>query len=277
LEEIGKRSGVLRVARDRRNGVADSAQLADIEKEVDKAVQEVQAFASAVKKKLNEIRGENEAFESKYPDARNSSSLEMRARCYTLAVINCKKTLDEFSSAHNAYLVDIRDGQKRRIQQVASASSTTLDEKTIDDLVESGRADEVLQRSLISEDLRSEVEALEQRRTNIQALERELRALYELFKDVATLVDIQQGTIDTIEGHIQKAKGYTIEGAKALENAEKHQKCSRMVKKNQPDHVVKSNKRVADVLQGMCCICVIVTIVLLFILIPSLVLGLKNA
>lgn len=236
IKEIDARGELMGALRDRRSGTADAELLKDIDAKCDRAVQEVQGFASAIKKALDNLNKENALFEKRFPDAPNSSSLEMRVRMYTLAIINCKKGMDRFTTSHNQLLSDIRDGQKRRLRQVSVTTAPSeggldsyLDEKTIDALVDSGKADTVLQRALVSDDLRLEIAEISQRHDNVLALERETRALYSLFQDLATLVDVQQNTIDCIGEHIKKAKGYAEKGEKLLQQAEKHQKCSRKV------------------------------------------------
>lgn len=230
LGEIGKRTEELKALTDQRAQTADSEGMGKIDEKANRVVQEVQAFAAAIKKTLDELNRENKDFTAKFHDAENSSSLQMRIKLFALHIILYKEALGEFSRAHTKFLDDAKSGQKRRLQQVSAAQpESRLDAKEIDDLVESGRAAEVIQQAIISDDLRSCIAEIEQRHDKILALERDIRSLYEVFKDVAKLVDVQQNSIDIIEDHIQKAKGYTEKAEQALTSAEKHQKCSRTV------------------------------------------------
>jgi len=73
--------------------------------------------------------------------------------------------------------------------------------------------------------------------------------VYELFKDLATLVDIQQESLDVIENRIILAKNYTETAEVELQHAENYQKKARARK---------------------CCIMILVLGVLVVILAPIL-------
>lgn len=62
------------------------------------------------------------------------------------------------------------------------------------------------------------------RRVCVQVLE-----IYELFRDLATLVDLQQESLDVIENRIIKAKNYTEKAEVELNEAEEYQKKARAV------------------------------------------------
>jgi hypothetical protein len=53
--------------------------------------------------------------------------------------------------------------------------------------------------------------------------------IYELFRDLATLVDLQQESLDVIENRIIKAKNYTEKAEVELNEAEEYQKKARAV------------------------------------------------
>ena len=48
--------------------------------------------------------------------------------------------------------------------------------------------------------------------------------VYELFRDLATLVDIQQESLDVIENRIVHAQEYASKGEEELRKAETHQR-----------------------------------------------------
>lgn len=54
--------------------------------------------------------------------------------------------------------------------------------------------------------------------------------IFELFKDLATLVDLQQESLDVIENRILKAKNYTEKAEVELNEAEDYQKKARAVR-----------------------------------------------
>ncbi len=56
----------------------------------------------------------------------------------------------------------------------------------------------------------------------IAALEKDVREVAEMFKEVAVLVNSQQDGIDTMEKNVQSAKKNAEEGAKELDEARPH-------------------------------------------------------
>src|SRR4051794_535399 len=66
-----------------------------------------------------------------------------------------------------------------------------------------------LSEALISDNLKNVVAVIEERHLDILKLEHQVLEIYELFRDLATLVDLQQESLDVIENRIMKAKNYT--------------------------------------------------------------------
>ncbi len=60
-------------------------------------------------------------------------------------------------------------------------------------------------------------------------LEQQVLEVYELFRDLATLVDLQQESLDVIEHRINKAKDHTEKAEVELNEAEDYQKKARNV------------------------------------------------
>ncbi len=53
--------------------------------------------------------------------------------------------------------------------------------------------------------------------------------IYQLFQDLATLVDIQQEALDVIENRVQMAKDYTEKAVVELKKGEEYQKKAQKV------------------------------------------------
>merc|ERR1712153_269840 len=80
-----------------------------------------------------------------------------------------------------------------------------------EEIVASGQANEFIAKKLTSdasESLTEMVRDIEERHLDILKLERQVLEVYELCKDLATLVELQQESLDVIENRIQKAKAY---------------------------------------------------------------------
>lgn len=102
-----------------------------------------------------------------------------------------------------------------------------LTEEQLNKIIESGQIRTVIQQSLLSETLQETVHHLEFRHFTILELERQVLELHELFKDLATLVDLEQESLNVIEVHIGKADNYVQRGADNLTDAQSYQKSAR--------------------------------------------------
>lgn len=78
----------------------------------------------------------------------------------------------------------------------------------------------------VSSDLDDHVEKLEQRHQAILKLGSDVMEMSELFKDLRTLVDEQDGQIDQIAKNIESVHQRVEDGKKDLDKAEKHQRNS---------------------------------------------------
>jgi t-SNARE complex subunit (syntaxin) len=115
---------------------------------------------------------------------------------------------------------------------------------------------QVIQEAIVSDNLRATVAAIEERHLDILLLERHVIELFEMFRDLATLVDLQQESMDVISRHIDKAKNHVERGEVDLQAAEKYQKKSRNLQ---------------------CCCLFLVLAVLVAVLVPTLLLTVGNA
>jgi len=122
--------------------------------------------------------------------------------------------------------------------------------------VESGQANNVIKQALLSDNLKSVVKDIEERHLDILKLESQVLEVYELFRDLATLVSLQQESLDVIEHRIQNAAAYTKQAQEQLVQAEHHQTKAR---------------------QKKCCLLMILLGVLLAILVPSILAGIKKS
>lgn len=87
-------------------------------------------------------------------------------------------------------------------------------------------------------------------------LEQSVLEIYELFQDLATLVELQSESLDVIETRISKARDYTERAEVELHSAEDYQKKSR---------------------SKMCIMLVLLVIVLIAVLAPTLYTQLKSS
>jgi t-SNARE complex subunit (syntaxin) len=109
-------------------------------------------------------------------------------------------------------------------------------------------AQQFIQQALISDDMQGVVEDIEERHQGILRLESQVLEVYELFRDLAVLVDMQQEHLDVISNNILNAKAFTQKAEVDLVVAENYQK--------------KARKR-------QCCIVILIIILIFGVLLMS--------
>jgi len=139
----------------------------------------------------------------------------------------------QLSRSWEVYLLVCQECQQsfdaRHRRQIRCVNQKLTDEQ-VEQIMSSGQVDAVVKASLISDELKLVVQDIDLRHREILKLERQVLELHELFKDLATLTNLQQEHLDSIEGHVQKARVHTENGEKALQDAAKHQQAARKKK-----------------------------------------------
>jgi len=156
----------------------------------------------------------------------------------------CMQNLyDKFNKSFDKFNASIKNCHKRRIMTIFNSK---ISEEKIDkmDFVE---MNQICRESIFNNDVLDMVQSLEERHNETIKLEKSIKELYELFKDVAILIDIAQDNLDKTQNHISNAQNYVANSEKHLKNGEKHQRSAH-------------SKQV--------CICFVVLIVLVIIIFP---------
>jgi len=179
---------------------------------------QAQSQGSECKKRLDNLNTENIKFEKENPTA---ATTQARKNLHLKNVKDFQLSMKEFSEASDEFRKSLQDTTRRQLKNAG------LSDKEADKVVESGNAQQVLQQAMVDENLDDLVQEIESRHDDIMKLERQVLEVAELFKDLATLVDVQQDTIDTIEHRIESAKGHVDKGTEAVIEAEKLQKSGR--------------------------------------------------
>jgi len=122
---------------------------------------------------------------------------------------------------------EFKQSLQERIRRQLKIVDSKISDEEVEKIVASGQADGVIKQVLISENLQDVVRDIEDRHLDILKLERQVLEVYELFKDLATLVEIQQESLDVIENRIGKAKDYVERAEGQLAEAEVYQKKTR--------------------------------------------------
>ncbi len=215
----------------------------DVMAQMDKIMANTNTYGHAIKQALDEIKSENSAYKKSNPSS--FSHIQMRSNLYETHIKKFQAAMNTYNSAAHNFKQDLQKRTKRELKIVDS----DLTEQEVDEIVESGRAQDVIKQALVSENLQDVVRVIEERHADIMRLEQQVLEIYELFRDLAVLVDLQQESLDVIENRIMHAKNYTEKAEVDLQEAEEYQKKAR---------------------NRQCCILIILLVIVAVILGPTL-------
>lgn len=133
-----------------------------------------------------------------------------------------KKLFDlttEYNKLSTEFKQEIQNNMKKYLTYAG------LSDKEVEKVMDSGQSlDVVLKKVLISDNVKDIVASIEERHLDILKLERNVLEVFELFKDMASLVDLQEEKIHSIENNILKARNHVEKGEGELVEGEKNQK-----------------------------------------------------
>jgi len=216
---------------------------------LEKLMNQSTALGHKIKRALEDIKKSNTDYQSKNKD---SAHFQMRSNLYQTNIRRFHQVMNDYKGVSHDFKQMLQLRTKRQLKIV----DRDISDAAIDKIVESGRAQDVIRQALMTENLQAAVHEIEERHLDILKLEEQVLEVYELFKDLATLVDLQQESLDVIDNRISSAKNYTETAEKELISAEKYQTSSRKKK---------------------CCLMVILLIIVIVILVPTLTSALGKA
>jgi syntaxin 1B/2/3 len=208
--------------------LCDASAVRALRSRMDADVSAAISKAKAVKLCLESLDRANAANRS-LPECGPGSSTD-RARTAVVAGLRKKlrDSMESFSSLRARVASDHRDTVARRYFTVTGSQP---DEKTLDDLVETGDGERFLQRAIAEQQGRGEVVGLvaeiQERHGGVAQLERNLLELHQVFYDMAVLVEVQEEPLVNIKGNLDRARSYLDEGREELQVARKYKKRSR--------------------------------------------------
>lgn len=188
-------------------------------------IDETSGVAQQVKKQLDEIKALDDEFKA---DTTNSPNhVEMRSNVFNSNARAFHDIMNEYSDVCKESRKDLQDRTRRHLQIVGSDLTT----KQIDELVDDpDRAEQVIKQAMVGDSVQGLVNEVSQRHDQILNLERQVLEVFEMFKDLAVLVDIQGEKLELISTHVDEAKTAFKEANTELKKAEQHQKNARSYK-----------------------------------------------
>jgi len=217
--------------------------------ELESIMSETTSTGTKVKKQLDKIYQQNQEYSNSHKD---SAKNQVRGNLYQTNLRKFHQVMNDYNAASHEFKQALQERTRRQLKIVNSEIS----DEEVERIVESGQAQDVITKALISDNLQSVVRDIEERHLEILKLEKQVLEVYELFKDLATLVELQQESLDVIENRINHAKDYTLQAEKELNQAENYQKKAR---------------------QRQCCLLILVLAILVAILAPILATKLKSS
>jgi len=220
IERIRRNNGEIDKLRVKDRTTANEKGRKEIMSELDAIMKSTTKAGQECKAYLDHIKAENAKYNQENKDSAKS---QMRENMYQTYIRRFHSVMNDYNQASYEFKKNLQERTKRQLKIV--------DEKLTDEeaeaLVDSGQAQEVIKQALISENLLDAVAEVEERHVEILKLERQVQEVFELFKDLATLVDLQQESLDVIDSRIQNSKAYIAKGEQELVKAEASQKSAR--------------------------------------------------
>jgi t-SNARE complex subunit (syntaxin) len=173
----------------------------------------------AARDRLKQIYAEDANIISKSEE--DDVILQIRQNLYYWHVKRFQHAVFTFRDEVSAYKQQCQEYQRRQLKQVG-----ITDESKVEEIVQAGLTEHVMVQS-VNEDVRLAVDDLKERHINILLLEKNVAELADLFNQLATVVDHQQKSIDTIETRVLSAKDHAKSGVQKLEEAEKDRTTTR--------------------------------------------------
>jgi t-SNARE complex subunit (syntaxin) len=191
-----------------------------------------------IKDSIIKFKKENQILKKKYDD---DNLFEYRDEKIKELINKMHTNINNFKSECDKQLI-------RRAKLI----EPKVTDETINELLESGiTASQLIQKSIVNSfdtmNIKSIIGSIEERHYDIINLEKSVIEIYEMFKDMAVIIDIQQDQLDTIEKHINITKEKVRDGENNLNKAEKYQ--------------TKARKK-------LCCLLFILLAIILVILLP---------
>jgi t-SNARE complex subunit (syntaxin) len=220
---IKTNSQKIRQLQEKESFVVTEAAKKEIQKSLATLMRETTAVGKRLPLVLQEIKKGDEEEKRKHKD---TVKQRMRENIFECQVSQVRKCWEDYIFVSQSCQKTVNDRDRRRVHYANPA----LSEEEVERILENGQADAVVRSAMMSEELKSVVRDIDARHQEILALERQVLEVYELFKDLALLTSLQQETIDSIDGHVRRAKTHVEKGNDSLEKAEKHQKAARKKK-----------------------------------------------
>ncbi|AYV87038.1 MAG: syntaxin-2 isoform X3 [Sylvanvirus sp.] len=233
-------------------------QIDELSMDLERSITDSRAYKRMNKstdRKITQGRQMCQKVQSKLSTFKYESNTTISANCHTFLLQLFLKSFTRLNKAVEAIRKAHIDRQKRDLKEHIPLHHFT--ESEVESIIHNGQTQEVIQQYAFAEKInQTTVIYLEERHLDILQLERDVTAIYEMFRDIATLVDVQSEHLNSIELHVSKSSNYVERAETEIQDAFQYQ----------------SKARKTRLLILACCLSI-----LLVILLPILLVSMKHS
>ena len=168
LDVIGRNAAAVEKLKQKNKQTANEKSRKAVMAQMDVIMASTNQYGHAIKSALDEIKGENAAFDRDNPQQPAQS--QMRTNLYQTHIRRFQQVMNDYNTAAHTFKQDLQKRTRREIRIV----DQELTEEEIDDIVESGRAQDVIKQALVSDNLQDVVRVIEERHADILKLEQQV-------------------------------------------------------------------------------------------------------
>lgn len=225
IEKLTKLLKKLQSSNEESKAVTKASAMKAIKQRMEKDIDEVGKIARIAKSKVEELDKDNLANRQK-PGCGKGSGVDRSRTATTIALKKkLKERMDDFQALRETIQQEYREVVERRVFTV---TGNRADEETIDNLIETGKSEQIFKDAIQGRgQVMDTLAEIQERHDTVRELERKLLELQQIFMDMAVLVEAQGDMLDNIESHVSNAIDHVQSGTVALQKAKKLQKNSR--------------------------------------------------
>eukprot|EP00461_Guttulinopsis_vulgaris_P009278 UN09342 len=175
--------------------------------------------ANSIKDALMQIKAMNDKFD-KEEGNENSARAQVRNNLYMSTCKNFQQKMSDFTDAREAFRENITSRMVRQVKIIDPSKG----EEEARTLIENGQAEQMISKALASDNLKEVVAELRARNQELLALQRNVEQLYEMFRDLYNLIEMNGESINIIEQRVAKSLDYVQKGEAEIMKAKEHQK-----------------------------------------------------
>ncbi|KAI4334109.1 hypothetical protein L6164_018840 [Bauhinia variegata] len=229
-KQVDKLSELLRklkAANEESKSVTKASAMKAIKKRMEKDIDEVGKIARNVKARIEAINKDNIANRQK-PGCEKGTGIDRARMNMTNSLTKkFKDLMTEFQTLRQRIQDEYREVVERR---VITVTGTRPDDETIDNLIETGKSEQIFEKAILEMgrgQVLNTLEEIQERHDAVKEIEKKLLDLHQIYLDMAVLVEAQGEILDNIENQVTNATDHVRTGTDALRTAKSLQNKSR--------------------------------------------------